>query len=214
LSRAQWLAYGSALTALGCSSGGAAAVSLGQDAAALGAEASAGVDGNPPGGDANSEDGAQGDATAADVAADGPSPNGASQDGGLADANGFAPAQGGFTCTGSFGVPDSVCDRATQWCFINGGGYGTTGCRSLDDTCVPTYLVGDAAPTCMYTIEWDAAACDGGVRRCACLTSNCWQPQCIDDDAGGVSLSCGECYGAPPARLERRRRARPSARAA
>jgi hypothetical protein len=26
---------------------------------------------------------------------------------------------------------------------------------------------------------------------------------CTDDDAGGITIACHACYGAPPARLER-----------
>jgi radical SAM protein with 4Fe4S-binding SPASM domain len=33
--------------------------------------------------------------------------------------------------------------------------------------------------------------------------TNCGYPDCTDDRAGGVSLSCGQCYGAPPVRFER-----------
>ena len=90
----------------------------------------------------------------------------------------------------------ATCDRATQYCFRQGGiGYSPDGCRSFD--CGPN-SPSDAG---CGPIEWDAAACGGGVRRCSCLfTSVPSVRSCSDDEAGGVVLSCGQCYGAPPAR--------------
>jgi len=115
----------------------------------------------------------------------------------------FAPADGSFPCSWRFygGTWDgATCDRATQYCFLQGGiAYSPDGCRSFD--CGPN-SPSDAG---CGPIEWDAATCDGGVRRCSCMTTPCSVRTCSDDDAGGVVLSCGQCYGAPPARQWGRR---------
>jgi hypothetical protein len=185
MSRAQWLAYGSALAALGCTGSAATGPSHAQDATAQN--------------EANAE--------TVDGAVDGTPDTGPSSDAAVAGEVTFAAADGGFVCMGGIYLPSwdgSVCDRATQWCFLNNGGYGPSGCRSLDTTCAPG-LFSDAA--CTSVFDWDAAACDGGPRRCACLTltgcAGIYPGSCTDADAGGVVVSCGECYGAPPARIER-----------
>jgi hypothetical protein len=122
--------------------------------------------------------------------------------------------EGGFLCeraggSGAGGVLDAdlVCDRANEWCFQNGtaGPVGSR-CQSLSAGCAK----------CIEAFSWDAAAagdgrvlpCTEGFPRCACLTlSPACTPAsggtCSDDDAGGLTVGCGHCYGAPPARLER-----------
>ncbi len=112
--------------------------------------------------------------------------------------------EGGFPCATTM-IADSSpayvhtdCDRSKQWCYTNHG-FSFTGCLSLEPHCD----VLDSGTTCMTPFYWDASACDGGYRRCECLTVTCGYGYCTDDEAGGVTVSCGACYGAPPARLER-----------
>ncbi len=108
----------------------------------------------------------------------------------------LTPGTGAFVC--SFNDTDAgTCDRSRQWCYTFHG-FVPTGCVSFADTC-------DTAeqPGCDPSITWDPALCDGGIRRCACITTGC---ECLDDDAGGITVSCGSCYGAPPAPDGRDRR--------
>jgi hypothetical protein len=115
-----------------------------------------------------------------------------------------ADAQGTFPCAGghAWDPPEMMCDRETQWCFINNGGYPSpSGCEPLSSTCV-----GDsgAEAGCNSLFRWTPQNCHGRLRRCACVTVTCGTfGICTDDDAGGITVSCGECYGSPPARLER-----------
>lgn len=194
---AQWLVYGSALTVLGCTSSARARPSQSQDATTARE-----VNARPA--DDTAEVGAadQGEAAADQVEA--------TTEEATADAAGpmLTPADGTFPCSWLYrGGPwdGATCDRATQYCFLQGGiGYSPDGCRSF--ACGPDMLTpipGGYAPSdggC-GPIEW---ACDGGVRRCSCLITPCSARTCTDDDAGGVVLSCGQCYGAPPARAARR----------
>jgi hypothetical protein len=75
----------------------------------------------------------------------------------------------------------------------------------FDTGCIPGDAGSPYGGQC-YAI-WDNSHCDGGLPRCACVTTN-YVPTCIDDDAGGVTFSVGACYGAPPPR----RRGTPSPR--
>jgi hypothetical protein len=116
---------------------------------------------------------------------------------------------GTFPCNGAVEQDGGLlaCDRATQWCYTFHGA-DPTACASLgdpcyvnpgDDACAPT---GDGRET---VLAWDPSACDGGLRRCDCLSVQCVTGFCSDDDAGGITVSCGSCYGAPPARIATRR---------
>jgi hypothetical protein len=228
MSRAQWLAYASTITVVGCTSGG------GATAPGHPLDAEAPVDATMPSVEAGGDDQAVADAVshgAGDAGADGVAEDSAPVDAdsvdvtlvdaGVPEAAGPPPlrGEGGFLCVpgGScdFGIcvdADVICDRATEWCFENGGGYNPpSGCRSLQTTCGSPPALADA---CLDDFSWDASAvegqvapCTGGVPRCACLTLTpaCVTGGCLDDDAGGVTVSCGHCYGAPPARLGRRR---------
>jgi hypothetical protein len=109
---------------------------------------------------------------------------------------GFALGKGSFLCLkdgGSYANlashSDVYCDRATEFCFISGGGPAEDGCHPL---------------SCSKWLTVEAGACSGGPLRCACLSgASCgyYFNFCDDDDAGGITVSCGSCYGAPPARL-------------
>ena len=105
----------------------------------------------------------------------------------------------GFRCN-TGGLPmanDVVCDRASEWCFTNHS-HDPTGCVSLSTTCgLP------ASGACNEVFYWDASACVPVTPRCACLTVTCSSGWCSDDAEGGITVSCGSCYGAPPVRLER-----------
>jgi hypothetical protein len=187
---AQWLAYGSALTALGCTNGAPAQPPQSQDATTASVVDARGADDTAVVGVAH-----QDEATTEDAPADAAEPIPAD-----AAEPMFAPADGNFPCYPMWVLDGSLvyatCDRATQYCFLQGGiDYSPDGCRSFD--CGPN-TPSDAG---CGSIEWDAAACGSGVRRCSCLlVTPCSSPYCSDDDAGGVVLGCGQCYGAPPAR--------------
>ncbi|MDP9149001.1 MAG: hypothetical protein M3O36_03530, partial [Myxococcota bacterium] len=122
---------------------------------------------------------------------------------------------GRFPCVSAFdsSVGDSsTCDRATQWCFTNHR-FEPTGCAPLTTTCEP----GSLTDACRAVFTWDAAACGGdnqalAAPHCACMTLTCSQGLCEEDDAGGITVSCGYCYGAPPVRLERLGQSRAAAR--
>jgi hypothetical protein len=220
-SRAEWLAFGSALALTACSERAPAPSpsELASDAASNDAPApedattsKEGDDGDDGAVDAlveaaldahvrldveaSSADVGMSDVAAADVAA------------GASDAARLgawlASGNGSFPCSATqLGQPDAAdCDRATQWCYTNHG-FLPTGCVSLATAC--SYA--DISAPCLPAIEWDPGRCDGGIRRCDCLNVKCSSGLCADDDAGGVTVSCGACYGAPPARLERWREA-------
>ena len=213
-SRSRWLAHGSTLAILGCTGNGASAPPGDQDATATfvrDAASSSARDTQPSrvsGDDAVLEDGArtavidsaQGDDSAASGATE--------ADAGvvtLSDASGcianlataeFTLGHGQFPCLKDGGYypnlmshSDVYCDRATEFCYISGGGSSDDGCHPL---------------SCSQWLTVEAGACNGGPLRCACLsgaTCGWYFNYCDDDDAGGISVSCGSCYGAPPARL-------------
>jgi hypothetical protein len=109
----------------------------------------------------------------------------------------------GFFCMSAGGIgefdADIVCDRTSEWCFTNHG-FMPTGCVSLTSTCqYNPYSDGQ----CYSVFTWDASACVPGTLRCECLTVTCSSGYCVDEPDGGLTVSCGSCYGAPPARLER-----------
>jgi hypothetical protein len=94
------------------------------------------------------------------------------------------PAQAGSDS----GVP---CDRASQYCLLYPYGQG---CISFTDE--------DASPDGRVPFPPQCAACP----TCACVWGyrSWWGCTCVDlDDAGAIGISCGGCYGSPPARLER-----------
>jgi len=105
---------------------------------------------------------------------------------------------GGFPCIGPNGPLSLDCQRASEWCYTNHG-FDPTECVPLTTTCAPD----DPSDACSSVVTWDAAACDGGIPSCACLTVTCGSGFCLEDEAGGVTVSCGSCYGAPPARPTR-----------
>jgi hypothetical protein len=83
-----------------------------------------------------------------------------------------------------------LCDRTTQFCSLLPS--PVRGCLSEVDN------------PGTFPVECRSD------RTCACVNqherANCY---CVDlDDAGAIGLSCGGCYGSPPARLERLRRVR------
>lgn len=159
-------------------------------------EATAEVDANAEN-DAASDDGVE-EPSAADAATDTAACDACDvgSDGGVP----FASADGSFPCSPYRDA--TACDRRTQWCAGHNGGFSYS-CVSLDTTC--SYGPGCTSPD----FYWDAAACDGGYQRCVCATVTCsgmgsnGRGFCNDDDAGGVTVTCGTCYGAPPVRLER-----------
>jgi hypothetical protein len=222
MSRARWLAYASTVSVVGCAGGGATAPAHPGDEEAP-------LDAAMQTVEAGGADRAADETTSDDGRASPPlDANNAEVT--LVDASipeTAAPfllhGDGGFLCerAGSSGaggvlVDNLICDRATEWCFQNwtAGPVGSR-CQSLATACAPPpYSQADAA--CIGVFYWDAGAvsdgqvpaCTGGFPRCACLklTSGCLTGGCSDDDAGGVTVGCGHCYGAPPARLELNRR--------
>lgn len=220
MSRARWLAHGSTLAILGCTGNGASTPPSDQDATATfvrdATSPSAGdTEARSANGDDTAlEDGAQaavgsakgndsalGGTTDADAATT-PSDSGTAtpSDASGCVANlasaGFTLGHGQFLCLQDGGAyanfsshSDVYCDRATEFCYISGAGPRDDGCHPL---------------SCSQSLTVDAGACDGGTLRCACLSGAYCGGEfnyCDDDDAGGISVSCGSCYGAPPARL-------------
>jgi hypothetical protein len=178
ISRAQWLAVGSAVVST---------VILG-----------ACKDGNDAGDGASSRE--SGPSSEAPVGVDGTTGDAARMASGadMAPGGWLTPGEGRTPC-GDQHDAAKTCDRATQYCYAHG--IDPTVCGSFATTCTPYRGVGDACVGSDF--YWDAAACDGGLRRCACVDMTCQEGWCRDDDAGGITLSCGPCYGAPPARRER-----------
>jgi hypothetical protein len=86
--------------------------------------------------------------------------------------------------SGTFACAGQTCDRSTQLCMENG-----SGCVAYDG------VIPEQQP--------EAGSC-GACPSCACLQPTLWGScHCTEDDAGSIAISCGGCYGAPPARLER-----------
>jgi len=225
VSRARWLAYGSAVAVIGCSSGsggGGADSTRGKPDATTSNEGSAGQheDSSNEGSAGQDEDSSTpttptdvADGNSADVALspDGPVADvdaALSSDGPVADAGTAPPVRwegdGSFFCGVSPPYLTAYCDKATQYCGLCLGSPcawwtgGTLGgqCHTLDEEA--------------GAVSVKQGACDGGPMRCACLTG-CFDflgysyefKSCQDDDGGGVTVSCNSCYGSPPARLER-----------
>lgn len=221
MSRAQWLAFGSTIAIAGCSgqetqtetpnpqvaSGGD-----GTQAAAIAMDGTIPTDTPNPQVESG-DDGAQDELLLHSGASGTDAPVDADTDASM-EAGLIVATDAQFRCYGGVGIgTDMLCNAATQWCLIDMGGAGApSGCEAFDITCL-----GDSGPdgSCSSTLTWELQKCDGGYRSCACLTLNCGgypgSAQCTDQDGGGVTVSCGHCYGAPPARLERL--ARSSARA-
>ena len=207
ISRTQWLALGSAVVSavvLGaCKDGNDAGDQASSRESGPSSEGPIGVDGT------TSEADSTGAATT-DSAGQYPLEGGAAEE--MDSAYAVPMASGADTAPGGWLTPGEgrkpcgdqqdaakTCDRATQYCYAHG--INPTVCGSFATTCTPYRGVGDA---CVGSDFYrDAAACDGGLRRCACLNMTCMEGWCGDDDAGGITLSCGPCYGAPPARRER-----------
>jgi hypothetical protein len=184
-SRAEWLARGSALALAGCSSSMAGGTPTGADATAV--EAGSATPDAAPSADADAAAILDGTTQAPGSA--------------LCEAGriGAVPGRGAFECAAAGASTDVLldggygrsvaldaalfCDRATEYCDDQGGSYS---CRALVEL------------ECNLPLAW----CDSGVLSCPCAAP--WGGySCTDDDAGGLTVQ-GPCYGAPPARLERR----------
>jgi hypothetical protein len=109
---------------------------------------------------------------------------GGTEAGSLAEA-GPVPDDAGVACqtrTGYFDCAGNLCDRSIQACYQN--------------QCVWYGLLSS------YEVP-DAATC-GPCPTCACLQGSLeGSCHCNNDPDGGLIISCGGCYGSPPARLER-----------
>jgi hypothetical protein len=202
MSRARWLALGSALTLVSCGGvdnpgsngnqlsgehggggGGGTGGSGGNGGG--GGEAGGGGEGGGSGG-AGGEGGGSGGGggSVAEVDASAPDATIDVTDGGAPDVvvaddgSGSCSPQGTFDCNGQ------TCNAATQYCQMSPFGGYQVGCND-DDGGI-----------------WFPPEC-GSCPTCACitpyLTGNC---QCVELDAGGIGLGCATCYGAPPTRLE------------
>jgi hypothetical protein len=193
-SRATWLACGAALAAVGCTDSGAAP---GGSAADATYSDDVPAEGEPA--EASAE-------TSLDAAIDGrvDGTSGSNVDADAAEATAF---EGGFICipAGIQGDAAIVCDPRTQFCHLHSGNLtAPSACAPLDPTCLAYPPIADAS-TCSYLAS---APCDGGL-RCSCIALEAYSATsdsctaCSDDDAGGLTLSCGACYGAPPVDLRR-----------
>ena len=117
----------------------------------------------------------------------------------VGDGGSCTPPTGSFICKPEWGAQTpQLCDRATQYCQLGPGPTGTQhGCKSYDDPDAG-YSGQPFPPQCLPcpTCECVFRHTDWGT-----LTHPCG---CRDlDGLGAIGLSCGGCYGSPPARLER-----------
>jgi len=177
MSRGQWLALGTTVALVGCT-GTIASVPEGDG----GHESTASHD---AGGTAPDSGAAVRPEEAGTVAETGT----LAETGAVVDASpeSSAPLDSGVACgerSGFFSCGGNICDRAIQACYSNScEWYGN----------LSAIATGGA----------DAASC-GSCPTCECLQptlyTNC---HCTEDDSGTIAISCGGCYGSPPARLER-----------
>jgi hypothetical protein len=197
-SRAQWLAYGAACAVLGCTETGPTRSSPGE----------AGSDGVPiqeasVAGDADIAR----DLDAAHLATDGAAEDASISDSSLDAATTAMSNNSPFLCAeaGFAGDAAVVCDSQTQYCHLHSGNASGATCQTLPFACLAYPPLPDAGMFCQFSA---ASSCDAGL-RCSCIAlgvynaaaDTCWA--CADNDAGGLTMSCGSCYGAPPARLEK-----------
>lgn len=226
-SRAAWLARGSALALVGCTSGATAGPPSGADATAVEAssvtpeasletslEASATDSVTPP-----ADSGDASDVVASDAPSEAPFV--------LADAEaaGDAAVEASptvFTCpdAGAFalklGQGEFECAEAGTYrdVYGEGGVVGTVVadaslfCDRATQYCQVVGSVSQCGPLgqlCVIPsggigVESLRGSCDSGAVSCACGD---WSDgYCTDDDAGGLTVHA-PCYGAPPGRLER-----------
>lgn len=179
MSRARWLALGSTVALVGCngvvqSSGGSS------DAQAATQEGSTGDEGVADEASTSGEAGSDDSSAMADTST--PGVDGSSE----ASTDGGVVHDAGMTCarSGTFACSTQTCDRASQLCDLMGGG-----CLAYD---------------AMVPQQYPEAGSCGDCPSCACLQPTLYGDcQCLEDDAGSIAISCGGCYGAPPARLER-----------
>jgi hypothetical protein len=98
-----------------------------------------------------------------------------------------------------------VADDSGVACSTRSGYYdcGANLCDRSIQACYQGQCVWYGALWEYVSQQPDAASC-GSCPTCACLHGalygNC---TCNEDNEGTVSISCGGCYGSPPARLER-----------
>jgi hypothetical protein len=112
---------------------------------------------------------------------------------------GLAASDATFLCLrdgGSYPNLLSTADvrcQTSEFCFISGGGSVQEGCWPL----------GPGLPDAGPAVFLSDAGCKDGSATCGCVVVACGgSPSCKDDDGGGVTVSCGTCYGAPPAQLD------------
>jgi hypothetical protein len=176
MSRAQWLALGSALALTSC--GGI------KDPGPTGTQGS----GQHGGGDQSDAEaqGESGQGTGDDAAtSDDASTIGTLDAGQAPDVTGNEDAP--VTCAVShttFQCAGQSCNAATQYCYIS---YGGTEVACED------YSTGGYFPQ-------QCLDCP----TCACVSQYISGPscKCVDLGAGAVGVQCAGCYGAPPTRLE------------
>jgi hypothetical protein len=181
----QWLAFGAALVASGVSGACKSAVNA-DDVRPLESGAPLDADRTEAVGASEDVDSAGVDSTLADAA-----PADAVSDASVAAQTGAWLTSG----DGTLSCGPLTCDRAHEWCYVSTG--------DCPNYCVPFATNQASSDACSVSgpFFWDASACDGGLRRCACINVTCigYAPQCVDDEAGGITVACGVCYGAPPA---------------
>lgn len=123
--------------------------------------------------------------------------SGATTSSGGSGSSGSSEAASEGACTtrsGYFACGGNVCDRSIQVCVETSSLCATPGDLG-------TVMTGASIARC------------GPCPSCACVqTALGGSCECREDDAGSVVVSCGGCYGAPPARLERLARTRTAKR--
>jgi hypothetical protein len=120
-------------------------------------------------------------------------------DAAFADAALGTYVDGGFVCAHPYpqmgpGPPPTVCDPKTQYCHdYDYSDPASEGCYAFD---------GGPSPPWLAMCSYDPVPVAG---ECTCRKL---------DDAGALAVSCGSCYGSPPARRRRNGAPRPYAGAA
>ncbi len=180
MSRAQWLALGSALVLTSC--GGS--VQPGPTGT-QGSSQHGGDDQGDAQAQADSGQGGGDDTDASTVTGDDASTIGQEDAAGDAADEAVVHAGDAGSCAagGLFICAGSPCNAGTQFCQMS---YGGTDVACSDDNnggFFPQECV--ACPTCACVSQH--------------LFGNC---QCVERNGGGIGLQCATCYGAPPTRLE------------
>lgn len=190
MSRAQWLAVGSALVLVSCGGsvqpGPTGTQGSGQQGGGGEGDAQAQADsGQSTGDDTDAAQTVDAVATGDDASTIGDQDAGQAPD--VTDVDVIGEEDAPATCTVShttFQCAGASCNAATQYCYIS---YGGTQVACEDDN------AGGYFPQQCLTCP-----------TCDCVSQYISGPscKCVDLGNGAIGVQCAGCYGAPPTRLE------------